>query len=326
MVRKIFLGIVLVVVVFIAGFAAFVASRQHLKFVAPDMAVAASTDSTVIARGHYIVRRVTNCAGCHGDTTKSAALLAGEDVPLCGGYVFDIPPGKFYPRNITPDNETGIGTFTDKQLAQALRYGIGHDGRALLPFMELQGLSDEDIVAVISYLRSQRPVHNLVPAHQPNVLGRVVMATVLAKPVGPKEPPLHVSPHGATTENGRYLVEYVALCGSCHTERNRATGQFTGPKFGGARDFENNGKVSWSPPNITADAQTGRLGKLTEDEFVARFRAGRTLPDSPMPWQGFSKMDEDDLRAIYRYLKSVPPVTNDVGPAMAPVAAKKGNG
>src|SRR6185369_10448231 len=81
-----------------------------------------------------------------------------------------------------------------------------------------------------------------------------------------------------------------------------------------ARDFENNGKVSWSPPNITADAQTGRLGKLTEDEFVARFRAGRTLPDSPMPWQGFSKMDEDDLRAIYRYLKSVPPVTNDVGP------------
>jgi mono/diheme cytochrome c family protein len=163
MVRKILLGIVLVVVVFIAGFAAFVASRQHLKFVAPDIAVAASTDSTVIARGHYIVRRVTNCAGCHGDTTKSAALLAGEDVPLCGGSVFDIPPGKFYPRNITPDNETGIGTFTDKQLAQALRYGIGHDGRALLPFMELQGLSDEDIVAVISYLRSQPAVHNLVP-------------------------------------------------------------------------------------------------------------------------------------------------------------------
>ena len=318
MVRKILLGIVLVVVLFVAGFGVFVASRQNLKFVAPDIAVAASTDSAVIERGHYVVRNITNCAQCHGDTTKKEALAAGEDVPLSGGYVFAIPPGKFYPRNITPDNETGIGTFTDKQLAQALRYGIRHDGRALLPFMELQGLSDEDLVAVISYLRSQPPVHNLVPAHQPNLLGRVVMATVLAKPVGPKATPPHASPHGATLENGRYLVESVALCGACHTQRNPATGEFTGPKFGGSKDFESDATVSWSPPNITSDLRTGRLGQLTEDQFVARFRAGRIVPHSPMPWQGFSRLSEDDLRAIYRYLKSVPPVVNDPGPVMVP--------
>jgi len=318
MVRKILLGIVLIVVVFIASFAAFVASRQHLKFVAPDVAIAASTDSAVVARGHYIVRNITNCAQCHGDTTKHEAMVAGEDVPLSGGFTFDIPPGKFYPRNITPDNETGIGTFTDKQLAQALRYGIGHDGRALLPFMEVQGLSDEDLTAVISYLRSQPPVHNMVPAHKPNLLGNVVLATVLDKPVGPKETPLKVSPHGATLENGRYLVEDVALCGSCHTQRNPATGAFTGPKFAGSTGFEDVGDVSWSPPNITSDPQTGRLGHLTEDQFVARFRAGRVVPHSPMPWQGFSKLDEDDLRAIYRYLKTVPPVVKDNGPVMVP--------
>ena len=70
-------------------------------------------------------------------------------------HVEDIPPGEFHARNITPDTETGIGQFSDGAIARALRHGVGHDGRALLPFMELQGLSDEDLVAVVSYLRSQ---------------------------------------------------------------------------------------------------------------------------------------------------------------------------
>jgi hypothetical protein len=66
--------------------------------------------------------------------------------------------------------------------------------------------------------------------------------------------------------------------------------------------------------------QTGRLGPWTEDQFVARFRQGRIIPGSPMPWQSFSRLDEDDLRSIYRYLKSVPSVKNDVGPPMVEVA------
>ena len=69
-------------------------------------------------------------------------------------------------------------------------------------------------------------------------------------------------------------------------------------------------------PNITNDPTTGRLARFTENEFVARMRAGRAIPGSPMLWQGYQRMDEDDLRAIYRYLQTVPPVVNDVGPAM----------
>src|SRR5262249_26792628 len=134
------LGLLLVVVV--ACFAAYVASRQHLIFDAPLPAIAASTDSAVVERGHYVVRTLASCPVCHGDPKQLTATMKGDEVPLSGGFEFKIPPGEFYPRNITPDAETGIGRITDGQIARALRYGVGHDGRALLPFMEMQGLSD----------------------------------------------------------------------------------------------------------------------------------------------------------------------------------------
>ena len=316
MLRKILLGLLAVVALFVAGFAIYVASRQHLTFNdVPYPQVAASTDTAVIARGHYLVRDVVNCASCHGDPTRTADRDAGVELPLSGGYLFDVPPGKIYVRNITPDPTTGIGRYSDQAVARALRNGVGPDGRALLPFMEIQNLSDDDLAAVVSYLRTQPPVHNEVPMHQFNLLGTIVKATVLANPVGPRETPLKQSPRGATIENGRYLAESAALCWACHTKRNMATGALTGPRYGGAIAFEESAdhKYSWSPPNITSDA-TGRLSSMTEDEFVTRFRAGRLIEGSPMPWQSFSQMAEDDLRAIYRYLKSLPPVKNDVGP------------
>ena len=312
-------GIILLV---LATFAVFVSSRQHLVFAAPYPDVTASTDSTVIARGRYLVRDVAHCGSCHGDPTQRAQLVAGADIPLSGGYLFDIPPGKFYSKNLTPDSATGLGAVPDKAIARALRYGVGHDGRALLPFMEEQGLSDDDLAAIVSYLRTQPPVHNQVPPHQTTVLGKIIMATVLAKPVGPASSPPARSPRGASLETGRYLVESVGLCWTCHTQRSRMSGALTGPRFGGTKGFDvsEDPTRTWSPPNITSDPTTGRLGTWTEDQFVARFRMGRAIAGSPMPWEGLSHMDEEDLRAMYRYLKSVPPVKNDVGPPFVYVA------
>jgi len=242
-------------------------------------------------------------------------------VPLVGGFVFDIPPGKFYTRNLTPDSATGLGNVSDKAIARALRYGVGHDGRALLPFMEMQGLADDDLQAVVSYLRTMPPVQHPVPPHQINLLGKVVKATALSKPVGPSSTPPTRAPRGASVETGRYLTESVALCWACHTERNPMTGALVGPRFGGTKGFTESDDPthSWSPPNITSDPETGRIGKMSEDRFVARFRDGRLIAGSPMPWQAFSKMDEQDLRAIYRYLKSVPAVKRDVGPPVVDV-------
>jgi mono/diheme cytochrome c family protein len=324
MIRKVLRGLGAILLVVLLAGAVFVGTRQHLTFDGPYPAVTASRDSAVIERGHYIVRALAPCASCHGDPGQRAALAQGAEVPLSGGYMFDIPPGKVYTRNLTPDPETGLGNVEDKAIARALRYGVGHDGRALLPFMEMQGLSDDDLVAVVSYLRSQAPVKNPVPPHSFNLLGKVVKATALAKPVGPSSPPPAQAPHGASVETGRYLAESVSLCWACHTERSQMTGALTGPRFGGATGFlePDDPGHSWSPPNITSDPETGRLGKLSEDQFVERFRQGRILPGSPMPWQAFSRMADEDLRAIYRYLMTVPPVKRDVGPPMVNIAKR----
>jgi mono/diheme cytochrome c family protein len=319
MLRKILLAAGGVVSVLIVCGAVFVLVRQNLRFDdTPYPDVAASKDSAVVERGRYIVRVVAPCAGCHGDPSQRAAYASGADVPLVGGVVFDIPPGKFYTRNLTSDAETGLGNVPDKAIARALRYGVGHDGRALLPFMEMQGLADDDLRAVVSYLRTQPAVRNPVPPHHYNLLGKIVRATVVSKPVGPSSTPLAQSPRGPSIENGRYLVESVALCWSCHTERSQMTGALTGPRFGGTTGFKESDDLTrtWSPPNITSDPETGRLGKLNEDQFVARFRQGRLIPGSPMPWQAFSRMSEEDLRAIYRYLESVPAVKRDNGPVV----------
>jgi mono/diheme cytochrome c family protein len=320
-VRRVLLIIGIILLIIVGGGAAFVSARQNLKFDAPYPEVTASSDSSVIERGRYVVRELAPCAACHGDPSQRVAINNGVDVPLIGGFVFDIPPGQFYTRNLTPDPETGLGNVSDRAIARALRYGVGHDGRALLPFMEMQGLSDEDLQAVVSYLRRQPPVGNPVPPHRYSLLGKVVKATVLAKPVGPAAPPPSRTPRGVSVEAGRYLTESVSLCWSCHTERSQMTGALTGPRYGGTTGFTevDDPGHSWSPPNITSDPETGRLGRMTEDAFVARFRKGRLIPGSPMPWQSFSRLAEDDLRSIYRYLKTVPPVKNDVGPPVVNV-------
>jgi mono/diheme cytochrome c family protein len=317
MLRKILISGASVLGVLIVVGAVFVSARQNLRFDdTPYPDVAASTDSAVVERGRYIVRNVAPCAGCHGDPSQRAAYARGADVPLVGGVLFDIPPGQFYTRNLTSDAETGLGNVPDKAIARALRFGVGHDGRALLPFMEMQGLADDDLRAVVSYLRTQPAVRNPVPPHHYNLLGKIVRATVVSKPVGPSSTPPAQAPRGASVETGRYLVESVALCWSRHTDRSQMTGALTGPRFGGTTGFKESDDHTrtWSPPNITSDPETGRLGKMSEDQFVARFRQGRLIPGSPMPWQAFSRMSEEDLRAIYRYLRSVPAVKRDVGP------------
>ncbi len=318
--RRVLVWLFAVIGIAVLGFSAWVASRQNLRFDAPLPAIAASSDSAVIARGHYVVRNVAPCAACHGAVDALDAYVAGEDVPLSGGFVFPIPPGDIHVPNITPDAETGIGALSDGQIARALRHGVGREGRTLLPFMEMQGLSDEDLRAVISYLRGQPAVSHVVPAHRFNLLGNVLRATVLANPVEASSPPPAVSPHGATVENGRYLAASVAICQACHTARDMATGQFTNAPFSGNTEFVDESDMSrtWAPPNLTPDPKTGMSAILDEDAFVARIRAGRVIPGSPMPWQAYARMDEDDLRAIHRYLRTLPPVEHDTGPRMRP--------
>jgi mono/diheme cytochrome c family protein len=293
--------------------------RWTRTFDAPYPEIHASADSAVIARGRYLAYGPAHCAACHVSPADTAALRAGGQPPLSGGHAFIIPPGSFYVPNLTPDSATGIGRRTDGELARILRHGVRADGRAALPFMTAQDASDADLTALVSFLRSQAPVRNAVPAHQPNLLGKAVLAFVI-KPAGPHEPPPATTPVEVGVERGAYLANGLAACVGCHTARSMATGAYTGPQFAGGSGMELDADPSREAvaPNLTPDSATGRIAQWTEDAFVGRFHAGRAIPETPMPWEFFARSNDDDLRSIYRYLRSLPPVRNETGPSIRP--------
>ena len=304
MMRKVFLSVGAALLLALVILFATISLRWNRRFDAPYPRLAASTDSALIARGRYLAYGPAHCSDCHTAPAEYPTLKSGASPPLSGGGEFAIPLGTIRVPNITPDSATGIGPRSDSALARLLRYGVRADGRAAIPFMEFHDMSDTDIVALLSFLRAQKSVRNPVPDHHYNLLGKAVLAFVM-KPVGPTQaPPAQSPPPGPTPERGEYLVNGVANCAGCHSQRSMVTGAYTGPRLAGGSAMETAGTPSIKvvPPDITAK---GRAGQWTEDEFVARFHAGERIPGSPMPWQAFRRIRDDDLRAIYRYLRSV---------------------
>jgi len=211
--------------------------------------------------------------------------------------------------------ETGIGKFTDGELARTLRHAVGSDGRAIPDFMPFQNVSDDDLTAIISYLRSLPPVKNHVEKEEFNFLGNAVKAFLLEPVKGEGVPPKMVVPD-STIEYGKYLARSVANCRGCHTDRDMMTGGYIGPDFAGGPEFEGEGNpdIKIYPPNITSDPKTGKLANWSEDFFIQRFRKGRLVKESVMPWGPFSRMTDVELKALFRYLKTVTPVENIAGP------------
>ncbi len=294
--------------------------RWKRRFDAAYPAIAASHDPAVVARGEYLVYGAASCAYCHVPREDWERLDKGERLPLTGHYLFPLPFGDLYSPNLTPDPVTGIGARSDAELARVLRYGVRADGRAAFPLMEIR-LSDEDLTAVVSYLRLQAPVPHAVPEHELTWFGKALMAFAIAPGSLSKAPPER-SPAGATVERGAYLANDVSSCVSCHTDRG-PDGALVGPPFGGGQRLDvaaDSAKV-FVAPNLTPDAATSPVGQWSEDTFVARFRMGPQIPGTPMPWGAFARLTDEDVRAIYRYLRSLPPTRNPTGP---PVQTKAG--
>jgi mono/diheme cytochrome c family protein len=292
-------GIVLLIL--IAGLTVTVMARQNLKFDAPYPNIKASTDSAVILKGKQLVFGPAHCADCHSKANADSLIALGQPVPLSGGYEFDLPIGKVFTRNITPDTETGIGRYTDEEIARALRYGVAPDGTAYFDFMPFHNTSDEDLSAIISYLRSQPPVKNKIPEKTSTLLGKVVNA-FLIKPVGPNgEVPVSVK-KDSTAEYGKYLAINVANCSGCHTKRDMMTGAFEGTLFSGGLELD-----GFVTPNLTTHPDS-HITNWDEEKFIARFREGKKFATSPMPWNSFKRMSDEELKAIYRFLKTLPPV------------------
>jgi len=295
---------IIVIVVLVSVLTITVLMRQNIKNDRPYPEIKASADTEVIARGKHLVFSSAHCADCHSKINADSLINLGFDVPLTGGVLFDLPVGKIYSRNITPDRETGIGNYSDREIARALRYGVHPDGTVVYDFMPFHNMADEDLAAVISYLRSQKPVRNDVPKHQLNIVGKIVKA-FLIKPVGPAgEVPKKMSVD-TSASYGRYLANNVANCNGCHTKRT-ITGEYIGEPFAGGGAMIEHG-IKFLPPNLTPDS-TGRIFTWSKENFMNRFRSGKLIPQSPMPWNSFKRMTDDELKAIYSYLKTIKPV------------------
>jgi mono/diheme cytochrome c family protein len=119
----------------------------------------------------------------------------------------------------------------------------------------------------------------------------------------------------AAIERGKYLATSVAVCAECHTKRNPIYGSYVQARFSGGMTFDLGGDKILVSPNLTP-SKYGRITNWTEDQFVGRFGAGVGIPHTYMPWRQFQRMSENDLRAIYRYLRSLDPVDIDPGPSV----------
>ncbi len=260
------------------------------------------------ARGEEIVRSVAVCGQCHAADPKQ------PDGALSGGKEFrNWRIGVSRASNLTSDPETGIGIWSEAEIVRAIRNGQRKDGRVLSPVMPYEWfheMSDEDAFSVARYLKTLPPVGNEVKQN-PNLVFKLGKLLFL----GPK-PAVSASapPRAATAAYGAYLSQHVGLCADCHTPR---AGLLQRPDrsrlFAGVvhppEDFPK------KPSNITPDQETG-IGRWSEDEFVQTIRTGKNPSDRSlhpfMPWPQLQRLPDADLRAMYRSLKTVAPVRNDV--------------
>lgn len=281
-------------------------SCSHAQVPLPQSPAGAASSATSAARGEYIVRSVAVCGSCH----SAPGEKRDPDGPLSGGMEFhNWRIGTARASNLTSDPETGLGRWSEAEIVRALRNGQSKDGRLISPVMPYEWfheMSDEDAFAVARYLLSLPPVRNEVK-QSPNFafkLGKVFF-------LRPK-PAITVStpPRSAVVEYGAYLSQHVGLCADCHTERVGLLQKADKNRLFAGMQHPPKGFPA-KPPNITPHPETG-IGKWSEADFVKAMRTGVTPGGEKlhpfMPWPKLQRMTDDDLHAIYAYLRTVPAI------------------
>lgn len=300
----------------VAGLLCYV--KFALPKAAPAPALAIHATPELVARGRYLANHVAVCIDCHSErdwTRFSAPPVAGTEGR--GGESFDRRfgfPGVFTAKNITP---AGVGAWSDGELYRAIATGVSRDGHALfpiMPYLNYGRMADEDVRAIIAYLRTLVPIEHAVPPSHADFPVNFLINTMPA-PAAPQPRP---DPSDSVAQ-GRYLVT-VAGCATCHTREEH--GKPVGAPLAGGFAFDLGHGYVVRSANLTPDA-TG-LKDLTRADFIARFHhyrdaANLTPVDATkgefqtvMPWSMFAGMTDADLGAIYDYLRTVPAVANVV--------------
>jgi mono/diheme cytochrome c family protein len=266
----------------------------------------------LVAKGRYVFAASGGC-GCHTETGKAATGLNA------GGRRFDAPFGTVYSTNITPHRETGIGAWTDDQIIAGIRLGRRPNGERIIPihpFTTFNGMAEEDLRALVAYLRSLPPIDR---PNQPKKISVPLFESVflpawLAAFVSKETPPPHAPTSGPA--RGEYLVRIVGHCGECHTPRGITQAVDNSRFLAGNPKGPENSVV----PNITPEKDTGLT--WSEEEIAYYMETGNT-PGGDVAGGlmmeviqgtsvGYKDMTKADLQAIARYLKSVPPIKNKV--------------
>lgn len=284
-----------------------------------------------LERGRYLVEGVAHCFMCHGEQDYAH----GSSLPLPGrkgvgkvikGELYDgsfSPDGLVCP-NITPDKETGGGTWTDAQFERAIRHGVGHDGRELsdyMPYAFFRSMTDDDVASVIVYIRSIPAVHNSLPKRN--------VSFAIKVDLHPEMEPKFPADASEQVKHGWYLVR-IAQCNDCHTAFDDEAGVArTQLMFGGGQRMAG----PWGDvvtPNITSDPSG--ISHYDEAMFIKTIRTGHASGGTRelntfMPYRYFRNMTDDDLKAIFAYIRTVPPVRHHVDnsetPTYCPICRQK---
>jgi len=317
MIKKIILGSAGLILLIIIGFLVFIFSSYEKdysdQYPVPDLSIEITPER--VDRGRYLAQGPAHCFDCHSPKDALSAEQHKDDRTLSGGFGLDIAPGTFYAPNITPDPETGIGKYSDGQIYRMLRHNIRHDGQTTIDFMPFINMSDEDIYSIIAYLRSQKTTKNRMPERSLSFLGKMLFATGAIKPGEPQRDVKTSVQADTSIEYGQYMAHAVANCFGCHTERDPKSGEFVGEPYAGGMQFGpdrlTRGWVYISP-NLTPDEDTGIIADWDEESFIVRMRVGKLYDTTPMPWDDYKVMTENDLKAVYSYLKTLKPVSKSI--------------
>jgi mono/diheme cytochrome c family protein len=279
-----------------------------------------------IARGKKLATLL--CAGCHMNPSTHQ---------LTGKHMDDGPKqfGQIYSKNITQSRTHGIGAWTDGEIAYLIRTGVARDGRYLPPWMvKLPHISDEDLASILAFLRSDDPLVAAVDVDPPGVSRPTFLTKLLCHVAFKKLPyPTHeiaAPPLSDKVAHGRYLVAALD-CYGCHSadfasmnipEPEKSVGY-----FGGGNQLNDlRGRPIWSA-NLTPDDETG-IGKWSESDFLRAIRKGFRPDNTPLrlPMGPMVELDEEEARAIYAYLRTVPKIHNAVPRQLAEAPANASEG
>ena len=305
-------GIVLgVILILFIAFALYVNITGIPSYpVTPPEKFAISMDSASLVNGEKLVR--ITCMDCH---------LNYDNNLLEGKKLYDIPPafGEVWSANLNHP-QTGLSSYSNEELIYLLRTGIKKDGKYAPPWMvKFPNMADEDLKDIIAFLRSDHPMlapsEVVQPASQPSFLVKF-LSHVVFKPFPYPEQEIPLPAAGDKVAKGAYLANAVTGCFSCHsadfTTIDELTPSNSAGFYGGGTAMKDAAEQDIYSANITMDEKTG-IGGWTEEAFINAVKWGKG-PKYPIraPMPKFTQLTDEEIGAIFAYLKTVPMIENEV--------------